>query len=162
MILAGDIGGTHTRLALFALSDDASQLVLLRDATYPSHDYPGLDKIISLFLRPDEKPALACIGVAGPVLQGHVAPVNLSWAVDARLLSQGLGIAGLWVINDLEAHASGVHDLPSTDFISIKPGIEAPGNSALIAAGTGLGEAGLFRDGELSHAFAGEGGHSDF
>jgi glucokinase len=162
MILAGDIGGTHTRLALFALSDDADQLVLLRDATYPSHDYPSLEKIISLFLQPAEKPALACIGVAGPVLQGHVAPVNLGWAVDARLLSHSLGISGLWVINDLEAHAWGIHDLQSADLISIKPGAEVSGNSALIAAGTGLGEAGLFWDGERRHAFAGEGGHCDF
>ena len=160
MILAGDIGGTHTRLALF--EEDAGQLVMVRDATYPSHDYGSLEEIISLFVQPAEKPALACIGVAGPVLQGHVAPVNLTWAVDAGLLSHSLGISGLWVINDLEAHASGIHDLPSADLISIKPGAETSGNSALIAAGTGLGEAGLFWDGDRRHAFAGEGGHCDF
>jgi len=162
VILAGDIGGTHTRLALFDRTEETGHLVLLRDAAYNSHDYPGLDQIISLFLQPAEKPALACIGVAGPVLQGHVAPVNLTWAVDAGLLSHSLGISGLWVINDLEAHASGIHDLPFADLISIKPGAEVSGNSALIAAGTGLGEAGLFENGERSHAFAGEGGHCDF
>jgi glucokinase len=161
MILAGDIGGTNTRIALF--SEDSGRLSLAREHTYQSRDHDGLDEIVNLFLTEQNVRAdVACFGVAGPVLHGRVAPTNLAWAVDTRLLSRKLGIEALWVINDLEAHASGIGDLAPADLVAIKPGVSVDGNAALIAAGTGLGEAGIYWDGSQRHAFAGEGGHSDF
>lgn len=161
MILAGDIGGTHTRIALF--NEDASRLRLVVEQVYPSREYRSLDEIIGLFLRDqDIKVKLACFGIAGPVLHGHVSTPNLAWEVDALQLSKQLGIETVWLINDLQAHASGIGDLSPGDFLHLNQSEAAPGNAALIAAGTGLGEAGIYWDGVRRHAFPCEGGHADF
>ncbi len=161
MILAGDIGGTHSRLALF--SEEAGRLRLAREKIYLSREHKGLDEIVSLFLREEAASVKsACFGIAGPVLQGRAKASNLAWGADARQLSQQTGIGTVWLINDLEAHASGIDDLEATDLISLNSAGPGEGNAALIAAGTGLGEAGMYWDGARRRAFAGEGGHADF
>jgi glucokinase len=161
MILAGDIGGTNTRLALFR--EEAGRLVLTDEQIYPSHQHANLEEIAGLFLNDRPHCAdLACFGIAGPVINGRAVTANLPWVVDAANLSRQTAIPSVWLINDLQAHANGIGDLPEIDLITLNAGVPAAGNAALIAAGTGLGEAGMFWDGTEYHAFAGEGGHTDF
>ena len=161
MILAGDIGGTHTRIALFQLNEDRLQKVL--DRVYPSRNYRGLDEILSVFISNDNvRVSAACFGIAGPVVNGKVSTPNLAWIVDALQLAKLLQVTTVWLINDLQAHASGIDDLSESDFIALNPTPPGKGNAALIAAGTGLGEAGLYWDGMRRRPFATEGGHSDF
>lgn len=159
MILAGDIGGTKTILALFN-----SQGEVITESTYPSQNYASLNEIIRQFLADvDEHPKRACFGVAGPVQQGRVQITNLPWIIDANELVADLGFAIAHLINDLEATAHGIPVLSAEDFLILNIGQPNPtGNMAVIAAGTGLGEAGLYWDGEKHHPFACEGGHTDF
>lgn len=165
MILAGDIGGTHTRIALFE-SDAASAtptLKMLLERVYPSREYKSLDEIVSLFLS-HERVAVdrACFGIAGPVIHGEVSTPNLAWVVSALRLAKIVASDAVWLINDLQAHASGVDDLLPTDFVALNKVVSGIGNGALIAAGTGLGEAGLYWDGLRRWPFPCEGGHADF
>lgn len=162
MILAGDIGGTHTRIALFQEGTD-HQLKMILERIYPSRDYRGLGEIVSLFLSQDKATIeRACFGVAGPVLHGEVSTPNLAWVVNALGLAKLIGIDAVWLINDLHAHASGIDALAASDFVALNQVDEGVGNGALIAAGTGLGEAGLYWDGLRRRPFPCEGGHSDF
>jgi glucokinase len=166
MILAGDIGGTHTRIALFeatALSQARDKLVLILEQVYPSREHQGLHEILQLFMQ--QHPAQissACFGIAGPVISQVVSTPNLPWVIDGAQLSEQTGINPLWLINDLHAHASGIDDLAPSDLVPLNSAVPIAGNSALIAAGTGLGQAGLYWDGAIHHAFPGEGGHCDF
>jgi glucokinase len=161
MILAGDIGGTNTRIALF--EQDGSNLKLARECIYPSREHASLDEIVGLFLRGQAATAAtACFGIAGPVMDGRANASNLAWIVDAGQLARETAIKNVWLINDLEAHAYGINDLDPDDLFTVNPGKPRRGNRALIAAGTGLGEAGMFWDGSEHHAFAAEGGHADF
>jgi glucokinase len=162
MILAGDIGGTNTRLACFE-EQDANRLRLTVERIYQSHEHQGLNEIVAAFVRETAVTiGKACFGIAGPVLNGLVTTPNLPWIVDRSQLSKELGISGVWLINDLEAHASGIGDLGPGDTIALNQATPGEGNAALIAAGTGLGEAGLYWDGSRHHPFACEGGHADF
>jgi len=161
MILAGDIGGTHTRIAIFEPANTRLRLVL--EQVYPSRDHQGLDEIVQLFVR--DHPAkidAACFGIAGPIINQVVSTPNLPWVINGAKLSQETGIKQLWLINDLQAHASGVGDLDPADFVALNSAQPQAGNAALIAAGTGLGEAGLYWDGTDHQAFPCEGGHCDF
>ncbi|HEY6308330.1 MAG TPA: glucokinase [Candidatus Angelobacter sp.] len=161
MILAGDIGGTNTRIALF--EQDRGKLKHACERIYPSRDHKSLDEIVGLFLCEHAANAsVACFGIAGPVLDGRANASNLAWVVDASQLSRETAIKNVWLLNDLEAHAYGINDLDPEDLITLNPGKPSVGNAALIAAGTGLGEAGMFWDGTKHHAFAAEGGHADF
>ena len=161
MILAGDIGGTHTRIALF--EQDQERLRMILDRVFPSRDYKSLDEIVSLFMSNQALTvSAACFGIAGPVMHGRVSTPNLAWVVDALQLAKLLKIDSVWLINDLQAHASGIEDLNESDFVSLNSGAASEGNAGLIAAGTGLGEAGLYWDGVRRHPFACEGGHCDF
>jgi glucokinase len=161
MILTGDIGGTNTRIALF--DHVGGKLKLVRECIYPSQQHKGLDDIVRGFLREASATAAsACFGIAGPVFNGRANASNLAWIVDAGQIARETSIGNVWLINDLEAHAYGIDALDPDDLITLNPGQPRPGNAALIAAGTGLGEAGLFWDGTQHHAFAGEGGHADF
>jgi glucokinase len=160
MILAGDIGGTHTRLALF----DADPHEPLALTVYPSREHAGLEEIVAVFLA--EHPADlegACFDVAGPVRNGRAKTTNLPWIVDARQVADRVGLRSVEVVNDLAATAYGVGELTSSDLETLNPGDPSiGGNVAVIAAGTGLGEAGLIWDGRRYHALASEGSHSDF
>jgi len=105
----------------------------------------------------------ACFGVAGPVIDGHVETPNIPWTVDAAALGREIGLASVVLINDLVANAHGIFQLRPADFVTLCPGAPgAAGNVAVISAGTGLGEAGMYWDGRAHHPFACEGGHADF
>ncbi len=163
MILAGDIGGTKTVVALFERRDD--RLELRRDATFPSRDHASLEEILTRFL--EEDPAAidaACFGVAGPVVGGQARTTNLPWTLDEAELARAVGARRVKLLNDLEAAAYGMLELGSDERARLNAGADAGarGNVAVIAAGTGLGEAVLFWDGARHHAVASEGGHASF
>lgn len=164
MILAGDIGGTSTRLALF--ERDGEKFRAVAEEKYASADFPSLDAAIERFLS--GKPngiARTCFGVPGPVTGEIVKFANLPWAIDARAIKNALGIEQVGLINDLEANAYGLSELGETDFAVLNEGVKNPtGNAAIISAGTGLGEAGLHFEEEMKtlRPFASEGGHADF
>jgi len=162
MILAGDIGGTNTRLGLFDVQDD--RVVLVEAAAFPSRDRASLDEVVREFVSSRSITVEhACFAVAGPVVGGRVKTSNLPWVIDASSLSALLRVPHVRVINDLEAAAYGLALLEEQDLLILNPGApQAAGNAALIAAGTGLGEAGLYWDGRQHHPFACEGGHADF
>jgi glucokinase len=162
MILAGDVGGTHTRLALFEMA--GGKLNLLTEQIYSSREFPGLETILADFLRTSAgKPDNAGIGVAGPVRDGRCVATNLPWVVDAAKLAASAGLPGVVLLNDLEANAYGIATLQPSDFVVLQKGEgNARGNAAVISAGTGLGEAGMYWDGADFRPFAGEGGHSSF
>ena len=170
MILAGDIGGTNTRLALFQAHGDKLDPILVprgsanESATFPSKDYPNLEAIVAKFRSTHPQPIThACFGIAGPVKHGRCEATNLAWVVDAQILASELGLPTVGLINDLEANALGISVLKPTDFLLLNPGEpQAEGNAALISAGTGLGEAGLYWNGRAYRSIASEGGHSDF
>ncbi len=161
MILAGDVGGTKTLLALF---DPGPPLRLERAATYPSAAFPSLAAMILAFRAEAPGPiAAAAVGVAGPVRGTTAALPNLPWSVDAVPLAGLLGVPALTLLNDLEASAWGLELLGEADAVPLLPGAPAPaGNQAVISAGTGLGEAVLLRAGARRIAVPSEGGHADF
>jgi glucokinase len=162
MILAGDVGGTSTRLAFFNV--EGGRLKLAVEQTYPSRDHGSLDEILRVFISTHQQAAdCAAFGIAGPVRRGRVETPNLSWVVEAESLERELGLKSIGLINDLEANAYGIATLAEEDFEVLNAGApDATGNAAVISAGTGLGEAGLFWDGARHHPFACEGGHADF
>ena len=161
-VLVGDIGGTKTGLALAQVAGDA--VALSQPARYPSRDFPDLASLVRRYL---DDTGLDCnlgsFAVAGPVVQGRSKTTNLPWSLDAADLAQALGFHHAHLLNDLEAVAWGVAALQADDLAEIQPGEPgSAGNACVVAAGTGLGEAGLYWDGTRHHAFATEGGHTDF
>jgi glucokinase len=162
MILAGDIGGTHARLAFFDVEDGRFNLVSAK--IFPSREYSGLDQIVSEFLQTsDVNPDRACFGIAGPVRNGRVETSNLPWIVESQSLANELKLQKVFLINDLEANAWGIVDLDVKDAVPLNQVKGNPqGNQAVIAAGTGLGEAGMYWNGSQHEVFATEGGHADF
>jgi len=162
MILAGDIGGTSTRIALF--EGEGRTLHAVVSGRYPSRDHGGLTEIVAAFTgaHPGCIEA-ACFGIAGPVRDGRVETPNLPWVVDGAVLAKQLGLPRVTLLNDLEANAWGVFTLSDRDFATLAQGVPSrDGNAAIIAAGTGLGEAGYLGDGTSLRPFASEGGHADF
>jgi glucokinase len=162
-ILTGDIGGTHTRLA--TVTEDAGRFRVVSVACYTSNDYDGLQPIIETFLHdhPDAQPQQAAFGVAGPVVDGRCRATNLPWELSAADLSTSLGLPRVHLLNDLEALAWGIDTLDESALVTLQAGHAAErGNQAVIAAGTGLGQAGLTFDRVRHRPFACEGGHTDF
>ena len=162
MILAGDIGGTHARLALFDVLK--GHLRLISASVFPSREYAGLDEIVAKFVGSTKvHPDSACFGVAGPVRNGRVEASNLPWVIQSKRLADELKIKQAVLINDLEANAWGIPALERKDVVSLNQVKGVPvGNQAVIAAGTGLGEAVMYWDGVQHHVSACEGGHADF
>ena len=161
-VLAGDIGGTKATLALFRVHG-GGKLALEREATGPTAAHRSAAALVRDFLgpRPQEVDA-ACLGVAGAVRDGAARAPNLPWTV-SRDEIRGLGIGSVELINDVLATAWGIGELPEGCFAELSPGRPDPdGNRALIAAGTGLGEAILFRHARAWVPAASEGGHADF
>jgi len=161
-ILAGDIGGTKTRIALIDAS--VGVIEIRREASYPSADYRSLESILVKFLE-GQVPLLfgAGFGVAGPVRNNRCETTNLPWIIDAHTMAQELNLPNVRIINDLEATARGIAALSPADIHELHPGEPDPaGNISIIAAGTGLGEAGMCRHGDDMQPFASEGGHTDF
>ncbi len=162
MILAGDIGGTNARLGFYDLKGDQISPVVIK--TYPSKEHDSLDNIVSQFQR-EHRISIkkACFAIAGPVTDGHVATTNLAWLVDAERLAKSLGLRRIGLINDLEAIGYGLTELTDNDLATLNEGTPAAsGNIGIIAAGTGLGQATCYWDGQQHHPFACEGGHTDF
>lgn len=162
MILAGDIGGTNTRLALF---EEGRERTRVAEGRFLSQNYPSLLPIVQTFLKqhPNFTPNRAAFGIAGVVREGCCRATNLPWVVDARELEKALHISPVSLLNDLEANAWGLRALKPQELCLLHAGDpKLTGNAALIAAGTGLGEAGLYWDGRQHHPFATEGGHTDF
>jgi len=162
MILAGDIGGTNARLAYFQPQNGHLQLVSER--VFPSREHSELGEIVSQFLKDSgTRPEAACFGIAGPVRNGRVETSNLPWVIEQSRLAKQIDLPATLLINDLEASAWGIGALETADLVPLNK-VTGPivGNQAVIAPGTGLGEAGLFWDGSHHHVFACEGGHCDF
>jgi glucokinase len=162
VILAGDIGGTNARLGLFELS--GARLRVVATETYPSRQHASLEEIVERFMiGQPAAPKRACFAVAGPVSGGHAVATNLAWSIEARRLGRVVGLKDVDLINDLEAIAHGLCELNEGDVAVLHSGaLGVEGNRAIIAAGTGLGEAGAYWDGRQHHPFACEGGHTDF
>lgn len=161
-ILAGDIGGTHARLALCEVEGTSVRRDI--QSTYDSRRFESLAEIARLFVTEhDIIVDTACFGIPGPVDGRRARTTNLPWEVDADVLERSLGIPSIFLLNDLEATARGLPTLVDADFRTLRAGDPtATGNAGLIAAGTGLGEAGLYWDGRKHRPFACEGGHASF
>ena len=161
MVLVGDIGGTNTRLALYERRNGGLQPAV--EMNFKSREHSSLDEMVAAFISQTKLPVdRACFGVAGPVKDDRISASNLAWMVDARTLARILNLEKVYLLNDLQAIAYGVLALTPKDQLALQPGQQVLGNRAVIAAGTGLGEAGLFWDGTRHHPFASEGGHADF
>ena len=141
LVLAGDIGGTKTHLALFSVAGE--KLHTEKFQSFPSKRYSGLEPVVEDFLGGGyDSIDAACFGIAGPVLDGKVKTPNLPWMVDSAELRRALELDAVTLLNDLEAAAYGLFTLPDDEFCALNPGTpRRSGNKALIAAGTGLGEA---------------------
>jgi glucokinase len=162
LVLAGDVGGTKTNLALFSVHGE--RLHVERSRSFPSKRYSGLVPVLGDFLADDHVPIeSACFGIAGPVVDNKVKTPNLAWIVDCVELRRVLKLDSVALLNDLEATAYGVFTLENDEFLTLNEGvIRHVGNKALIAAGTGLGQSILYDDGRRFRPLASEGGHADF
>jgi glucokinase len=158
-ILAGDIGGTKTRLGLF----DGHAASPVACATYATADFQSPSDLVETFLAShDVRPSRACFGVAGPVVDGRVQPVNLPWVVDSLEFRRHFGIDAL-LVNDIVANARGIGLLHDSDLAVVNRGTHDPfGARAVVSAGTGLGEAALWWDGTRHRPAASEGGSASF
>ena len=160
-VLAGDLGATKVNIALY--QPGGTSLTPIRSRSFHSKDYASLTEIVREFTADESLPASVCMAVAGPVIKGKVKITNLDWQLDADQMQKDLKVKNLCFINDLEATGYGLAGLKADELSRLDNGdTSQPGNIAIIAPGTGLGEAGLYWDGEFYHPFATEGGHSAF
>jgi glucokinase len=162
MLLAGDVGGTKTDLAVY--SPGGGPHAPVAQTRFPTADYPSLQAMVGEFLR-REKVAVdvASFDVAGPVIDGHVKTTNLPWVMDEGSLARDLKLRSVHLMNDLEAVARSVPVLRPRDLVTLNEGQAVPrGTIAVIAPGTGLGESYLTWNGGRYRAHSSEGGHSDF
>ena len=162
MILAGDIGGTKTLLGLFGRNGDVKHP--LRQETFPSQKYADLEAIIAKFLAAGgARPAAASLAVAGPVRQGTAQITNLPWVIAAETIGRTFHLPAVRLMNDVQATAAAVPFLAQADLATLRTGKPDPtGAIAVIAPGTGLGEAFLTWDGRRYQAHPSEGGHASF
>ena len=160
-VLAGDVGGTKTNLAIFKKT--GNEMAVMKEGSFVSKGFSGIIEMMQEFLSGDTVPGIISLGVAGPVQDGKVNITNLSQQIDVREIAQYFNVEKIYLLNDLEATAYGVAALSDKDVhILLEGGKNSVGNIAIMAPGTGLGEAGMFWDGGYFHPFATEGGHSDF
>jgi glucokinase len=160
-VLTGDIGGTKTRLAIIV--GDGGRLLVEREQVFPSRDYPAFTDLLGEFLQHSVVPSRASFGIAGPVTGRLAHTTNLPWRIDADVLEKEFGLESCALLNDLEAAARGLPALGKDDLVVLNEGApNTNGNAAIIAPGTGLGEAGLYWDGREYHPYATEGGHASF
>ena len=164
MIIAGDIGGTKTNVALFEVGGGRVGAPLAQQS-YPSARYQSLEDILREFVgqHPQARITHGCFGVAGPVVRGHIDATNLTWEVFDYKLAEAVGLPSVRLINDLEATAYGIGELGPEQLYTLNEGEgNRAGHRALIAAGTGLGMAAIYHDGRDYHPMPSEGGHMDF
>ncbi len=160
-VLCGDVGGTKTRMAIADVNSGVVSLV--HEARFESSTHSSLEDIIYLFLDNRPVPDNAAFGIAGPVKDGRCHITNLPWSVVSDKLVECTAIRRVQLLNDLEATAWGIGTLPDQDFQVLNAGSAAPrGNQSVIAAGTGLGQAGIHFHQGRPQPFASEGGHTDF
>ena len=162
LVLAGDVGGTKTNLAVFTSELGRPPLA---QASFVSREHAGLEEMAAKFLSgAGLKVQRAAFGVAGPVFDGRAQLTKLSWGVDARAIKKALGLEAVTVVNDLVATAGGIEVLNDADLLNLNPAARPVerGPRAVIAPGTGLGEAMMFWDGQRYRAQATEGGHALF
>jgi glucokinase len=164
MLLAGDVGGTKTLLGLFERADRRPRSIVV--LSYPTSSYNSFSDILEAFARDAKQPFhidAAAVGVAGPVVANRAHLTNIVWNISADEITARFGTPRARLVNDLEAMAMSAEVLTAAEVVSLQEGvIRADGNAAVIAAGTGLGEAYLHRvDGRL-RPLASEGGHADF
>ena len=162
MFLAGDVGGTKTNLAIF--TSEGGRLRVVAEQSFLNHNYTGFEQIVKEFLAgQDSVVTQGCFGIAAPIVAGRAKMPNLPWVIDSALLAQALHVDRVILLNDLEATAYGIAVLdPQKVVVLSEGGLPRSGNIALIAAGTGLGQAMLFWDGGKHRVSASEGGHADF
>ncbi len=162
LLLAGDIGGTKTSLAVY--SAERGPRAPLLEAEFPSAKYPSLGVMVREFLAGTDLPIeRASFAVAGPVIAGSSQVTNLPWLLVEADLAGELQVRSVQLLNDLEAIAGAMLVLGSTDLHPLNLGEPVAGGAlAVIAPGTGLGEAFLIWDGTRYRAFPSEGGHADF
>ena len=162
MLLAGDIGGTKTDLAIFSVERGPHSPIT--QTQVHSADYPSLQVLVKEFLEKAKTPVeRACFDVAGPVIDGRVKITNLPWVIDEASLAKDLNFKFVHLMNDLEAVARAVPFLRASDVITINVGQPVPkGAIAVVAPGTGLGESFLTWDGSKYVSHSSEGGHADF
>ena len=161
-ILAGDIGGTNVRLAIF--ESEGTELVEIRRERYRTSAFAGIDAVVASFLRPDDRIDATGLGVCGPVSGRRAFGTNLPWDVDGADLERRVPVGPVVVVNDLAANGLGLPRLAPSDFAVLNQGIPDPqGSAVLISPGTGLGEGILVRqpDGSL-RPIPSEGGHCTF
>ncbi len=157
-ILAGDIGGTKSRLIL-----TKDNKVILKQKFYNRYYTTFSEVLKDLLIGNKLKINRACFGIAGPIFHNRCEATNLPWVIDGATVSREFNIHFVKLINDMEANAYGIPCLKESGLIVLNTGKKgSEGNAALISAGTGLGEAGLFWDGKHHHPFASEGSHVDF
>lgn len=163
MILAGDVGGTKARLALYQFQNGA--FTRRHTETFNSPDFSGLEEVVQIFLRKhDARVSKVCIGVPAPVVEGKARPANLAWELDEARLAQTLGISAVRLVNDLVATTAAVPFLSEEDLVVLHRG-ELRGEEkvfGVLAPGTGLGEGFLVRGPHENEVIASEGGHVDF
>lgn len=161
-MLAGYISGTRVELAKVRIKDGVVDLV--DRAGFAVEEFSNLEGILSLYLKKSkELISTACFGVAGPVINNEVRTTRLRWQISAATIQKKFGIQRVKLLNDIVATAFGLPELPASRFYTLNEGVrQEKGNVALIAAGTGLGEALIYTDGQQVYPYASEGGHADF
>ena len=161
LVLAADVGGTKTHFALYKVEED--KLELIREEKFASQEHNSFKNLLELFRWDSPQPDAICIAFAGPILNGQANATNLPWSLNSNELKKELAFENVFLINDLEANAYGLTVLKKEEFLTLHEGDPTlKGNAAIIAPGTGLGEAGLFWDGKKLHPYATEGGHTDY
>jgi glucokinase len=162
LLLAGDVGGTKTILAV--LSRQIGTAANIAEAVFENRSYGGLEEIVAEFLDQfGVRPTHGCFSVAGPVVDGEAVLSNLPWRIRADVLAEAFGLESVELVNDLQATAHAVPHLSTEDIFTVQPGTpRALGPRAVIAPGTGLGEAFLVWTGKGFEAFPSEGGNADF
>lgn len=163
MILAGDIGGTKTRLVIYELCNNSLELKGIE--RFDSAKYASLEEIVSIFLNKHSvSPKAACFGIPGPVVDGKVKLTNLPWSLDEVTISKSLNIPKIKLVNDLVATAAAIPFFKEKDLITLNSGTPQHGDgvSVVIAPGTGLGQSILVTENGNHSVLASEGGHSNF
>ncbi len=161
-LLAGFIGGSTVDLA--QVHEEQGKIRLLQHRSYVSRSFSDLDAILKLYLRKSKITfSAACLGVAGPVIRNEVSTTNLPWHITGHGIEKAFSLNQVKLINDVVATAYGLSELSSDRFFTINRGARSKdSNLGVIAAGSGLGEALIYRDGNTLHPYASEGGHADF